>query len=112
MRLYSAREIALKDADQLCPEGSIRSHGSGHNPEQAAFGERNDRAQKLFGLASRKCNHRLTHDWNAHFIGETPANFLAVDKSHGWSTLYPTAIASANAQPRRGRCGCNRGRRC
>ena len=82
----------MENTDQFGAKAGVRAHSAGHHSKHSSIGERDDRAQELLGLAFRKSDHRLAHDWDAHFVGETSGNFFAVNKSHR-SASYSSALS-------------------
>jgi len=82
VRLQPLVEILREDTDQFRPERRARSHRAGHDAEQMAVGQRDDRPQQLPRLAFRKGDHRVAHDRDAAVVGQPAGHFVPVDKAH------------------------------
>ena len=82
MRLHPFGEVVVEDADQFRAEYGVGSHGAGHDSEETPFGQRDDRSQKLAGLAFREGDHGIAHDGDTNLVGKPPGDFFAVNESH------------------------------
>ena len=82
MGLDAFGKVLVEDADELGTEGGVCPHSSGHDAEEAAFGEGEDSAKVLHGFASGESDHGSADDGNAYVVGEAAGDFFAVNESH------------------------------
>jgi hypothetical protein len=83
VRLHALRGIFREDADELCAECFRGAERAGHDAEEVAVGERNDRTQELLRLAGREGDHRIPHERDADFVGKAARDFFVIDEAHG-----------------------------
>ena len=82
VRWLPLREVVLRHADELRSEGRVRAERAGHDTEQAPFGEREDRPEKLLRLTAGEGDHRVPHEGDADVVGEPPGDLVAIDEPH------------------------------
>src|SRR3954468_16265885 len=88
MRLESLGRVSLDYAEKLGAENSLRPHRSRHDPKEPSLGERDDRAQSLFGFAPREGDHRVANERDADLIGELAGDFVAINESHAGESSF------------------------
>src|SRR3954468_12871930 len=99
MRLKSLGWVSLDYAEKLGPEDGLRAHRARHDPKEPSLGERDDRAQSLFGFAAREGDHRVANERDADLIGEPVGDFVAINESHAGESRF--AVTSCLPRPLR-----------